>query len=93
LVGVGLTDREDLQGIHTDLGVEHLQLAVARVHYEPDTIHCTQKIALYSTHYHTQSCCAKKKKKEKRKKKKEKNMQRPGLELATSWLKSEFNDH
>lgn len=39
LVGVGLTDGVDLQSVHTDPRVVDLELAVAAVHHEDDTVH------------------------------------------------------
>jgi hypothetical protein len=60
LVGVGLTDGIDLQRVHTDLGVEDLELAVAWINHHLDSVHCNREqteqsrlpILLLSIHTH-----------------------------------------
>ena len=38
-----LTNREDLKGIHTDLGVEDFQFTVTRIHHKHYTINCKHR--------------------------------------------------
>lgn len=38
LVGVGLTDRGDLQGVHTNFGIVHLELGVSCIHDIQNTV-------------------------------------------------------
>ena len=41
LVGIGLANRRDLQGIHTNLGVVHPEFGVSGVNNIQDAIHCS----------------------------------------------------
>ena len=44
LIGIGLTNRRDLQRVHTNLGVVDLELGVARVDNVQNTIDCSTSV-------------------------------------------------
>ena len=54
-----LTDGVDLQRVHANPGVEHLQLAVARVHHKHDPVHREGGLSNVGGHHtlaHTVRC-------------------------------------
>ena len=50
LIGVGLTDRVDLQCVHTNARIVNFQLAEASVHDEHDTVHGQRRFCDVGSH-------------------------------------------
>ena len=59
MVSAYLTDGVDLEGVHPNPRVEHLQLAIARVNHKHDPVHCEGGLCNVGGHHtltHTVWC-------------------------------------